>query len=148
LWPEGPAARARARLLELKSDEVFFPHIIRLMGLQSRPQDPVAAAARQAAARYYDEMESLLSGREFLAGTYSFADIAFYMAQLFGARMGAPMTEATPGLLRWRDRMTTRPAVRSVVGPMAAFLRSKGRPVPDFLSSVVPPRAANPAHQA
>jgi glutathione S-transferase len=148
LWPEGPAARARARLLELKSDEVFFPHIIRLMGLQSSPQDPIAAAARQAAARYYDEMESLLAGREFLAGTYSFADIAFYMAQLFGARMGAPMTEATPGVRRWRDRMTARPAVRSVVGPMAAFLRSRGRPVPEFLSSVVAPRAADPAHQA
>jgi glutathione S-transferase len=25
LWPAEPAARARARLLELKSDEVFFP---------------------------------------------------------------------------------------------------------------------------
>src|SRR5262245_8424766 len=34
LWPPGPAARARARLVELKSDEVYFPHIIRLMGLQ------------------------------------------------------------------------------------------------------------------
>jgi glutathione S-transferase len=143
LWPEGPVARARARLLELKSDEVLFPHIIRLMGLQSRPQDPGATAARRAAARYYDEMEALLADREFLAGTYSFADIAFYMAQLFGARMGAPMTEATPGLLRWRDRMTTRPAVRSVVGPMTAFLRSRRRPVPEFLSSAVPPRPAD-----
>jgi glutathione S-transferase len=84
-------------------------------------------------------MESLLADREFLAETYSFADIAFYMAQLFGARMGAPMTEATPRLLRWRDRLTTRPAVRSVVSPMAAFLLSRGRPVPDFLSSAVPP---------
>lgn len=148
LWPEGPVARARARLLELKSDEVFFPHIIRLMGLQSRPQDPGATAARRAAARYYDEMEALLADREFLAGTYSFADIAFYMAQLFGARMGAPMTEATPGLLRWRDRMTTRPAVRSVVGPMTAFLLSRRRPIPDFLSSAVPPRPADLSHES
>jgi glutathione S-transferase len=148
LWPEGPVARARARLLELKSDEVFFPHIIRLMGLQSSPQDPGATAARSAAARYYDEMESLLADREFLAGTYSFADIAFYMAQLFGARMGAPMTEATPKLLRWRDRVTTRPPVRSVVGPMTAFLRSRRRPVPDFLSSAVPPHPADLAQNS
>src|ERR671912_1483217 len=27
LWPAQPAARARARLLEHKSDEVFFPHV-------------------------------------------------------------------------------------------------------------------------
>src|SRR5579862_3872353 len=34
LWPKLQSARAQARLLELKSDEVFFPHVIRLMGLQ------------------------------------------------------------------------------------------------------------------
>jgi glutathione S-transferase len=149
LWPQGPAARARARLFELKSDEVYFAHIIRLMGLQSNAQDPAAVAARHAAARFYDEIEGLLAAREFLMGTYSFADIAFYMAQLFGARMGAPITDATPKLLRWRDRMTARPAVRSVVGPMAAFLLSRGRPVPDFLSAVLaqPATAARPAAQ-
>jgi glutathione S-transferase len=141
LWPKGVTARARARLLELKSDEVFFPHIIRLMGLQEAPDDPQAIAARSAAARYYQEMEALLEDREFLAGPHSFADIAFYMAQLFAARMGAPMTEATPHLIAWRDRMTKRPAVRRVVGPMVEFLVAKRRPVPDFLSSFLPPPA-------
>lgn len=138
LWPAAPAARARARLLELKSDEVYFPHIIKLMGLQETPEDPAAVAARSAAARFYEEMESLLADREFLAGAYSYADIAFYMAQLFGVRMGAPMPEAAPRLRQWRDRMTARAAVRAVVGPMAAFLISQGRPIPDFLSSVRP----------
>src|ERR671919_517790 len=140
LWPRGPVARARARLLELKSDEVYFPHIIRLMGLQESAQDPAVVAARAAAARFYEEIDRLLADREFLAGTYSFADIAFYMAQLSGARMGAPITDATPNLLRWRDRITTRPAVRTVVAPMAAFLSSRGRPVPDFLSSAIAAR--------
>jgi glutathione S-transferase len=140
LWPAGPAARARARLLEHKSDEVYFPPIIRLMGLQDTPEDPAAVAARSAAARFYEEMETLIADREFLAGTYSYADVAFYMAQLFGARMGAPMTETTPRLRRWRDRMTARPAVRQVVGPMVAFLMSHGRPIPDFLSGIAPTR--------
>ncbi len=135
LWPAGTRARAQARLLELKSDEVFFPHIIRLMGLQEAPQDPAAIAARSAAARYYEEMELLMADREFLAGTYSFADIAFYMAQVFGARMGAPMPETTPRLRRWRDGMSARPAVRQVIGSMAAFLISQGRPLPEFLSA-------------
>src|SRR3984885_15066580 len=31
LWPREPGARARARLLEHRSDEVYFPHVIRLM---------------------------------------------------------------------------------------------------------------------
>lgn len=134
LWPAGAVARARARQLEHQSDEVYFPNIIRLMGLQQTPNDPVAIASRDGAARFYREMESILGSREFLAGPYSYADIAFYMAQLFGERMGAVMTEETPSLCQWRDRMTSRPAVRKVVGPMVAYLASIGRPIPGFLS--------------
>lgn len=133
LWPQEPRARARARLLEHKSDEVYFPHIIRLMGLQQNLQDEPAQAAIAAATRYYEEMEGLLQDRDFLAGTYSYADIAFYMAALFGERQGAPITEATPRLLAWRDRMTQRPAVRTVAGAMARWLAAAGRPVPAFL---------------
>ncbi|MEK2606641.1 glutathione S-transferase family protein [Burkholderia arboris] len=133
LWPARPAARAVARQLEHGSDEVYFPHIVRLMGLEDAPDDPAAQAARAAAAQYYRRMEHVLADREFLAETYSFADIAFYMAQLFGARKGAPMTGETPNLLAWRERMTARPAVRKVAGAMAAYLASIGEAVPDFL---------------
>lgn len=136
LWPRDTVERAQARLLEHKSDEVYFPPIIRLMGLQDKPQDPAAIAARETAAAYYAEMEQLLAGRDYLAGSYSFADIAFYMAQIFGARMGAPMTPATPALRRWRERMIARPAVRTVVAPMARYLLSHGRPLPDFMAGL------------
>lgn len=142
LWPEAATARARARRLELESDEVYFPPIIRLMGLQDRPQDPAAVAAREAAARFYERMEAAVAGRDYLAGAYSYADIAFYMAQLFGARMGAPMTDATPRLLAWRDRVSARPAVRRVVGAMAAYLVSQGRPLPDFLRAIFEAQSA------
>lgn len=138
LWPREMGARARARLIEHKSDEVYFPPIVRLMSLQETPDDPAAVAAREAAARFYIEMEGLLAEREYLAGSYSFADIAFYMAQLFGARMGAPMTNATPKLLRWREKVTARPAVQSVVSAMAAYLVSQGRPLPKFMASLAP----------
>jgi glutathione S-transferase len=138
LWPSQPATRARARLLEHKSDEVYFPHIIRLMGLQESLGEPAAIAAAETASRYYLEMEEALADHEFLAGSFSFADIAFYMAQLFGERMSAPMTNATPRLREWRKRMTSRQAVRQVVGPMAAYLVSQRRPLPDFLSELAP----------
>jgi glutathione S-transferase len=136
LWPAEPAARARARQLELCSDEVYFPHVIRLMELEKTPDDQAATAARDAAAQYYRDMERTLAGKKYLAGSYSFADIAFYMAQLFGARKGAPMTLETPQLLNWRDRMTARSAVRKVAGEMTAFLVSIGYPVPDFLQGL------------
>jgi glutathione S-transferase len=137
LWPSGAAARARARLLELKSDEVYFPHIIRLMGLQSNRDDAAAIAAREAAARFYEAMEAQLGGGEYLAGPFTYADIAFYMASFFGDRMGAPMTGATSSLIRWRARMTERPAVRAVIGAMAKYLLSIGRRVPAFVESAM-----------
>ncbi len=133
LWPREPQTRACARLLEHKADEVYFPHIIRLMSLQQNLADEAAVVAIDAATRYYAEMEQRLAGGDWLAETYSFADIAFYMAALFGERQGAPVTASTPRLLAWRHRMTQRPAVRTVAGAMAAWLKAAGRPVPGFL---------------
>ena len=121
----------------MKSDEVYFPHIIRLMGLQDKPDDPAAVAARDAASGYYLEMEARLVDRQWLAGDYTFADIAFYMAALFGERMGAVVGQGSPKLLAWRERTTARPAVLPVVGAMAGYLSSQGRPVPGWLAASV-----------
>jgi glutathione S-transferase len=136
LWPAEPKARARARLLEHKSDEVYFPPVIRLMGLQATPDDPAAVEARAAALSFYDGMEKAIAEAEWLAGSYSYADIAFYMAQIFGDRMGAPMTDAHPKLQAWRDRMSARPAVRGVAGAMGRYLLSQGRKLPAFLAKL------------
>ena len=136
LWPLDFRARARARQLEHQSDEVYFPQVIRLMGLQQDLENPNAITAIEAATRYYGVMEHLLLSNDYLAPTFSFADIAFYMAQIFGERMGAPMTTATPRLLDWRRRMTMRPTVRTVVGPMVKYLISLKRPIPDFLMPI------------
>jgi glutathione S-transferase len=133
LWPATPAARAEARQLELKSDEVFFPHVIKLMGLEATPNDAAAIAARDAAARFHDEMEARLATRQYLVGEFTYADIAFFMAQLFGERKGAVMTATTPRLLAWRVRLLERRAVRHVAGRMSAWLASHGRPVPGYL---------------
>lgn len=136
LWPSEPKARARARLLEHTSDEVYFPPIVRLMGLQATPDDPAAVEARAAAAGFHDEMERRLGGGEWLAGSYSYADIAFYMAQLFGERMGAPLGDGHPRLQAWRERMSARPAVRQVAGAMGRYLLSQGRKLPAFLAKL------------
>jgi glutathione S-transferase len=135
LWPAEPKARAQARLIEHKSDEVYFPHIIRLMGLQETPDDPAAVEARAGAARVYEEMEGLLADREFLAEGFSYADIAFFMASLFGERMGAVIGDSTPRLLEWRLRMFARPAVRQVARTMGDYLISIGRRTPDFMGA-------------
>jgi glutathione S-transferase len=135
LWPRDLKLRARARRLEHQSDEVYFPHIIRLMNMADR-LDPVALASFAAAASHYEEMERELASDGWLVGDYSYADIAFYMAALFGERHGVPITAATPRLLDWRERLTRRPAVRTVVKAMANWLEAAGRPVPPFMSKL------------
>lgn len=142
LWPADIAGRARARLMELQSDEVYFPHIIRLMGLQATPHDPAAVAARDGAAQFYARMENQLGdGRPWLASglagaAFTYADIAFYMAQIFGDRMGAPIPDACTRLIAWRERMGERPSVRQVAGAMARWLLGIGRPVPEFMRAL------------
>ncbi|MBL8674887.1 MAG: glutathione S-transferase family protein, partial [Rhodospirillales bacterium] len=118
IWPADPKARARARLLEHTSDEVFFPHVVRLMDLQGDLAGAAAAAARDAAVAYDRYIEASLAGRDFLAGAYSYADIAFHMAQVFADRLGAQRPPDVPRLLAWRERMTARPAVRKVASAM------------------------------
>ncbi len=139
LWPRDIAGRARARLLELQSDEVYFPHIIRLMGLQAAPTDAAAVAARAGAAQFYARMDSLLDdGRPWLCGDgFSYTDIAFYMAQIFGDRMGAPIPADATRLVAWRARMGERHSVRQVAGAMGRWLLSQGRPLPAFLQALV-----------
>ena len=136
LWPADPKARARARLLEMKADEVYFPPIVRLMGLQATPNDPAAIEARAAALRFCDALEAAIEGQTWLVGDFTYADIAFYMAQLFGARMTALMTDAHPRLQAWRDRMSARPAVARVAGAMGRYLLSQDRKLPPFLEKL------------
>jgi len=137
LWPSQPAARARARLLELKSDEVFFPHVIRLMGLQDCLGEAAAQEAISQLAQYYEAIDAMLEGSDYIAGEYTYADIAFYMAQTFAARLGAPMNHATPRLLAWRERLTARPAVHQVVLQFADSLKRYKLRVPDFIPRAV-----------
>jgi glutathione S-transferase len=138
LWPREVRARARARQLELQSDEVYFPHVVRLMGLQDRLQEPPAQAAIGAARAFCAALESLLADdRVWLLGDYTYADIAFYMAALFGERQGATLTGATPRLLAWRERMARREPVRKVAGAMAQWLLAAGRPLPPFMRELV-----------
>ena len=59
------------------------------------------------------------------------------MAQFYGERKGAVMNEATPRLLDWRARVLARPAVRTVIGRMGAWLTSQGRDSPAYVADAV-----------
>lgn len=136
LWPRDPRDRARARQLELESDEVFFPNVITLMPrARAAAGDEGVAAAVAAIARFYEKTDARLAGRDFLAGPFTYADIAFFMAQFFAGFLGNPPPPERRNLAAWKARMASRPSVRAVAGAMADYLRAQGLAIPDFAGS-------------
>lgn len=131
LWPGTVRERTLARQLEHAADEVFFPKVVRLMSPTLSQQERTAAAA--AINAYRDNLETGLARQEYLAGAFSYADIAFFMAELFAVVLGAEPNAATPRLNAWRQCVAGRQAVSSVVVPMARYMSKRGMPVPDFI---------------
>lgn len=126
LWPRENKQRARARLAELTSDEVFFPNIVSLMPAGAQRVGPEGvAAARAAIQAFYAKVESGLID-DYLVGDYTYADIAFYMASYFAWFLGEPIPSNCARLLAWRERVGMRPAVQRVVDPISAFLKNHG----------------------
>ena len=139
LWPSDPSIRARARQLEHASDEVFFPHVRTLMQRSSAHTVEEFQTARQGINNYYNQMEKLLTGQEFLAGDYSYADIAFFMAHYFAVLIGRDLKPNHQHLDAWRRRILIRPAVHAVIQTMNIFIRSQKLTAPGFADIGVSP---------
>jgi glutathione S-transferase len=136
MWPSSIVERAQARQLEMMSDEVYMPDVVKLFSLQSERDGASAQAIYAGLRQYHQSMEKRLTGNSaFLAGTFSYADIAFFMAALFGDRMGSPITAQTPKLLDWRSRIAARTTVQEALKPMQAYLASVSRYFPDWVYS-------------
>lgn len=73
-------------------------------------QDYGIARYRREAERLLHVMDYRLEQAEYLAGTYSIADMACYPWMNGAAMIGIDLAE-TPHVLAWRDRVAARPAV-------------------------------------
>ena len=133
LWSSDIRQRAAARLLELKSDEVFFPNVVNLFPNNQTPdQADRTDTSKTEISAFYDAMDQQLVGKDYLAGDYSYADIAFYMAQFFASFIGRPISADHTHLIAWRSRVGERPAVKKVVGAMRTYLADNGIPTDEF----------------
>ncbi|MGH7072565.1 MAG: glutathione S-transferase family protein, partial [Acetobacteraceae bacterium] len=101
--------------------------------LQNALNGSEAVVARNAIERYRAMMEKRLTAQPFLCGSFTYVDIAFFMAELFAERLGAPLTASTPRLRQWRERILSRASVRTVLAPLVAYLHANGRVIPGFL---------------
>src|SRR5262245_35238488 len=133
LWPRDAKERAGVRLLEHLADEVFFPHVATLMKLMGRRDSDEARDAVTSIRAFQARLDARLATQDYLAGNFTYAAIAVFMAQLFAAFV---MVVREPGLARlaeWWSRVAARPSVRTVAVPMLEYLRTQGGPVPPGL---------------
>jgi len=81
LMPKDSEGRARARLMEDYRDTHFNPYCVHIMQEMRKTEGERDAqrldTARAAIARAFDRIEAELSGKEYLVGSFSLADIAF-----------------------------------------------------------------------
>jgi glutathione S-transferase len=122
LYPEDVAERARCRQQEAAADEIWFPHLwkileTRIYGIGS--EEAVLAAVRELEGLYrgFDEA---LAGRDHCCGAFSVADIGTFIFVSTAAALGAPLPPGLERMHAWLARVAARPAVRSVLDDLNA----------------------------
>ena len=137
LYPKDAAGRARCRLLELDADEVLLEPVKKLMFRTEPPTDPalreqqedIARQVTGSIARGHERLDGLLSGKEFLCGVFTAADIATFMTVLWSLRLGGPSISHLPNLRSWYLRLADRKAFTQAVEAIAAADREISHPV-------------------
>ena len=137
LYPREPQARARCRMFELEADEVLLAPVRALMFRTEPPGDTRRRGQQEAEAMQAEavidanhrRLDQALSGRPYLGGAFSAADIATFMTVHYGLRLGGPPLANHAGLARWYQSLATRPAFASVVAEIAECDRQLSHPV-------------------
>ena len=138
LYPQDPRERAHCRLLDVFADEVMLA-VFRALMHRTEPHeadDPrflaneaKAKEAEPIIAGHFAKLEGELSGRSYLCGAFSAADIAVFMAVFWIRRLGGPSLKDTPALSAWYTRLSERPAFARVIEEILQADRELSAPV-------------------
>lgn len=114
LMPQDSESRARARLLEDFRDTYFNPYFVHIIHEMRKPEGERDAqridTAKGEINKCFDRLEKELEGREFLAGSFSLADIA-YMANLdLLERFNIAVDAKYKNIVAWIERLKARPS--------------------------------------
>lgn len=134
LWPEDTKRKVEARRFELEADEVLFQHVNSLIENAYAPNPEVATLARTGIDAAYDRFEEQLSGKEYLADQFTYADVALIAAHYFAVFMGAELAPSHERLNHWRRRVSARSSVNRVLSSLSEFLTANGLNAPAFLA--------------
>jgi glutathione S-transferase len=115
LLPKDSEGRARARLMEDFRDTHFNPAFMEIFReVRSKPEGQrdqnVIDNAKSAIARCFDRLEKELEGKEYLAGSFSLADIAYIPNIDALERFDIQVDPKYKNTLAWIARLRARPS--------------------------------------
>jgi glutathione S-transferase len=114
LMPKDSEGRAQARLMEDLRDSHFNPAAAQLYRELRKPEgerdQKTIEQARAKITECLDRLEKELVGREYLAGEFSLADIAFYANVEALDRIQVQVDEKYPNVAAWIARLKARPS--------------------------------------
>jgi glutathione S-transferase len=120
LLPEDSEGRARARLMEDFRDNHFNPYFVEIIHETRKPEgerdSKVMEHAKAEIAKAFDRIEKELLGREYLAGSYSLADIAYMPNIALLERFSIPVDPKYKNMLAWMERLKARPSYAASAG--------------------------------
>ena len=115
LMPSDSEGRARARLMEDFRDTHFNPYFVHLLQETRKPEgerdEQRIQNAKAEITKGLDRIESELQDREFLAGPFSLADVAFMSNLELLDRFSIPVdANKYKRTVAWIDRLKARPS--------------------------------------
>ncbi len=125
-------------MMELRADEVVFPHA-RTFFYRTDPPHPdpaqrkaneeAGARAEAALREHFAALDKIVSDGGFLCGDLSYADIAMFMTIIWTQRLKGPALKDYPALAAWFERLDARPPFGKAAAEIAAADRELTRPV-------------------
>ena len=146
LLPQGAAARAKCRLLELEADEVFLQPVRKLMHRTEPPQpdfasrrlqqEEEAVLAEKLIAEHYVLLSNRLGQNAFLCGSFSLADIAMFMIVHYSLRLGGPELTPHVNVSQWYACLSRRASFAKIIAEISAADKELSYPIAPRRSAV------------
>jgi glutathione S-transferase len=114
LMPKDSEGRARARMLEDYRDSHFNPPCVKIIYEMRKPEGErvadVIATAKADISKCFDRLETELQGKEYLAGSFSLADVAFMANFDLLDRFQIAVDPKYANTTAWIARLKARPS--------------------------------------
>lgn len=114
LMPKDSEGRARARMMEDFRDTHFNPPCVKIIYEMRKPQGErvadVIATAKADINKCFDRLETELQGKEYLAGAFSLADVAFMANLELLDRFQIAVDPKYANTTAWIARLKARPS--------------------------------------